>query len=125
MFNGDPPDLIFDMEYDLIPNEGTAGQWYSPIVTVKNVSRGDCHAETTDEGAVNLKIRNDSSVVVFDKNKELISLPDGATYTIGFDAIIEIPGIYELIFTIDKYNSTGDAYKANNVLKRTVSIGEK
>lgn len=123
VFQTDPPDLRLISQS--FPSQVRTGQRFDLKFTVGNYSNTDCSAETTKQGVVNLKMIRDSVIVQVNNTETLNDLEDSKTQEFNFSVLIEgagVTGAYELIFTIDPNNTTGDAYRDNNVFRSTVIV---
>lgn len=122
-FKTDPPDLRLTSQS--FPSQVRNGQRFDLRFTVGNYSNTDCDAETTKQGVVNLKMIRDSVVTQVNNTETLNGLEDSQAQDFFFSVLIEgqgVNGLYELVFTIDPNNTTGDAYRDNNVFKSTVTV---
>lgn len=115
IFNTDPPDLrITGQSY---PSTVNANQRFDLTFTVGNFSSGDCDAEKTNQGVVNLKLTNRITGAIQVNNTETLDPLDyNETQVFNFSVIIgpENAGTYDLLFTVDPNNTTGDSDRNNN-----------
>lgn len=123
VFKTDPPDLRLVSQS--FPSQVRNGHRFDLKFTVGNFSNTDCNAETTKQGVVNLKMIRDSTIIQVNNTETLNELEDSKTQEFNFSVLIEghgVNGVYELIFTIDPNNTTGDAYRDNNTFKSSVTV---
>ncbi len=115
IFSTDPPDLrITGQNY---PSQVSANQRFNLTFSVGNFSNGDCNAEKTSQGVVNLKLINQVTGAVQVNNDQVLNPLDfNATQTFDFSVIIgpENAGTYNMIFIVDPNNTSGDANRNNN-----------
>lgn len=92
--------------------------------TVQNQSTGDCSANRTNDGTVQLKMVNRATPNEFQVNdfQNLNPLDNNATQVFTFTVNIGTAGTYDLTFIIDVNNSTGAVNSENNVYTSTVIV---
>ncbi|MBL8006692.1 MAG: hypothetical protein JNJ56_04125 [Ignavibacteria bacterium] len=124
VFSTDPPDLRLTSQN--FPSQVTAGQRFDLTFTVGNYSNTDCNAETTSQSIVNLKmIKQSNNFLQVNNTETLNALENDQTQIFNFSVLIEgenVTGAYNLIFTIDPNNTSGDAYRDNNVYTATITV---
>lgn len=83
IFNTDPPDLrITGQNY---PSTVNSNQTFRLTFTVGNFSSGDCDAEKSTQGVVNLKLTNRATSAIQVNNTETLNpLDNGATQEFNF-----------------------------------------
>ncbi|MBK8550189.1 MAG: hypothetical protein IPL53_03685 [Ignavibacteria bacterium] len=115
VFKTDPPDLrITGQNY---PSSVNANQRFNLLFTVGNFSSGDCDADNTTQGVVNLKMTNQlTGAVQVNNNQTLNPLANNSTQSFDFSVIIgpENAGTYDMVFTVDPNNTTGSVNTTNN-----------
>lgn len=123
IFDTDPPDLrITGQNY---PSTVNANQRFDLSFIVGNFSSGDCDAESSTQGVVNLKLTNRVTGVIQVNNTETLNaLSNNSTQTFNFSVIIgpENAGTYDLVFVVDPNNTTGDTDRNNNTQTGTIVV---
>ncbi|MBP9192748.1 MAG: hypothetical protein KBF96_09375 [Ignavibacteria bacterium] len=123
IFNTDPADLrITGQNY---PSTVNANQRFELSFIVGNFSSGDCDAETTNQGVVNLKLKNRATGFIQVNDTETLNdLSNNSTQTFNFSVIIGPEGIgtYDMVFVVDPNNTTGDTDKNNNTQTGTIVV---
>lgn len=123
IFTSDPPDLrITGQNY---PSTVNANQNFDLEFIVGNFSSGDCDAETTSQGVVNLKLINRATGFVQVNDTETLNdLSNNSTQIFKFSVIIGPEGIgtYDMIFVVDPNNTTGDTDRNNNTQTGTIVV---
>lgn len=123
IFNTDPPDLrITGQNY---PSTVNANQRFDLTFTVGNFSSGDCDAEKTTQSVVNLKLTNRTTgALQVNDTQTLNPLDNNDTQNFDFSVIIgpEGAGTYDMVFTVDPNNTSGDADRNNNTQTGTIVV---
>ncbi|HMQ67804.1 MAG TPA: CARDB domain-containing protein [Ignavibacteria bacterium] len=123
IFQSDPPDLrITGQNY---PGTVNANQRFDLEFIVGNFSSGDCDAETSSQGVVNLKLINRATGVVQVNDTETLNgLSNNSNQMFTFSVVIgpEGTGTYDLIFVVDPNNTTGDTDRNNNTQTGTIVV---
>lgn len=123
IFQSDPPDLrITGQNY---PSTVNANQNFDLTFIVGNFSNGDCDAEASTQGVVNLKLINRVTGAIQVNNTETLNpLSNNSTQTFIFSVIIgpENAGTYDLVFVVDPNNTTGDIDRNNNTQTGTIVV---
>lgn len=124
IFSNDPPDLRLSSQN--FPSSVNRGQRFDLSFTVGNYSNTDCSANETTQSIVNLKLIKESNEYLQVNNTETLNpLENDETQTFNFSVLIEgenVDGPYRLVFTIDPNNTSGDAYRDNNVYTSTITV---
>ncbi|MCB0727863.1 MAG: hypothetical protein KDD00_10390 [Ignavibacteriae bacterium] len=123
IFQSDPPDLrITGQNY---PGTVSANQSFDLEFIVGNFSTGDCDAETSSQGVVNLKLTNRATGLVQVNDTETLNdLSNNSNQIFKFTVVIGPEGIgtYDLVFVVDPNNTTGDSDRNNNTQTGTIVV---
>lgn len=123
IFNTDPPDLrIIGQNY---PSTVNANQRFDVYFNVGNFSNGDCDADKSSQGIVNLKlIHRETGYLQVNNSETLNPLDFNQTQSFTFSIIIGPEGIgtYDMTFVVDPNNTTGDADRNNNTFTGVIVV---
>ncbi len=105
------------------PSSAGVNQRFGLSFTVGNFSTGECEAAATNQSSVNLRMINrESGHVQVNDPLTLNSLGDNASQNFVFSVIIGTAGTYDLTFTVDPNNTSGEKVRTNNVYTGVVVI---
>lgn len=122
LFETDNPDLrIVGQNF---PSQVGIGQTFHPTFTVGNYSDGDCAAAKTNQSIVNLKMTNRANgKIQVNNNYTLNALDNNATQIFNNISVnIETPGTYDLTFTADPNNTSGEKNQNNNKITGVIIV---
>lgn len=120
MFKKDTPDLR--IVWNAYPANALSNLAFDVNFTVANFPSGDCDAEMTSQGLVNLKMIKGESLVDFDENQVLNSLHSDGRQNFTFTVVLRTATTYHMIFTVDPENKTGDSNNGNNTFKADIIV---
>lgn len=121
LFKTDSPDLRITGQN--VPPSAGVSQTFSMSFTVSNISAGECDAAKSNSSAVNLKMVNRASGFVQVNNTyEMNPLENNSSQTFPVTANIGTAGTYDLTFTVDPNNTSGESNRNNNTYTAVVII---
>ena len=122
LFETDNPDLRI-VGQNFPPVVGI-GQTFNPTFTVGNYSDGDCDAAKTSQSIVNLKMVNRATgYLQVNNNYTLNELDNNATQNFNsINVTIESAGTFDLTFTVDPYNTSGEKNQNNNKITGVIIV---
>lgn len=122
LFETDNPDLrIVGQNF---PAQVSVNQTFHPQFTVGNYSDGDCDAARTSQSIVNLKMVNQATgFVQVNNNYTLNPLDNNATQVFNEISVnIGTAGTYDLTFTVDPNNTSGEKNQNNNKITGIIIV---
>ena len=122
LFQTDNPDLrIVGQNFPAVVG---VGQTFYPTFTVGNYSDGDCDAARTSQSIVNLKMVNRANgFVQVNNNYTLNALDNNATQNFNsINVTIKTAGTYDLTFTVDPNNTSGEKNQNNNKITGVIIV---
>ena len=121
VFKTDSPDLRQTGQN--FPSSANANQTFSLSFTVANISSGECDASTTNQSSVNLKMVNSMTGFLQVNNTYTLNpLDNNGSQTINATVNIGTAGTYNLTFTIDPNNTSGQSNRQNDIYTATIII---
>ncbi|MDZ4710771.1 MAG: CARDB domain-containing protein [bacterium] len=121
VFKTDNPDIrIIGQNF---PSTAGVGRTFSLSFTVTNKSDGDCDASTTNVSSVNLKMVNRATnVPQVNNNVTMNALANDAQQVFPFTVNIETAGTYDMTFTVDPNNTSGEVNRNNNTFTGVIIV---
>lgn len=121
IFKTDNPELRITSQS--FPGSANANSTFTVSFTVANISSGECDAATSNTSSVNLKMVNRATgYLQVNNNTTLNQLSNEQFQTINNTVNIGTPGTYDLTFTVDPNNTSGETNRNNNVFTGVIII---